>query len=54
MCSFIINILLILCLVQEEIQVMGHVKGDNWFWMESGVEFDMGKGRVLRRSFERS
>ena len=52
--SFIINILLILYLVQEEIQVMGHAKGDNGFWIENGVEFDMDRGRVLERSFERS
>ena len=29
--SFIINILLILYLVQEKIQVIGHIKGDNRF-----------------------
>jgi len=26
---------------------MGYVKGDDWFWIESGVEFDMGRGRAL-------
>jgi hypothetical protein len=53
MYSFTVDILLILYLVQEEIQVMGHAKGDDGFWMESGAKFDMGRGRALGRSFER-
>jgi hypothetical protein len=43
-----------LFLVQEEIQVIGYVKGHDWFWMESGIEFDMGRGGALGRPFERS
>jgi hypothetical protein len=53
-CSSAVDILLILFLVQEEIQVMGYVKGHDWFWMESGTEFDMGRGGALGRPFERS
>jgi hypothetical protein len=31
---------------------MGYVKGHDWFWIESGIEFDIGRRGALRRPFK--